>query len=69
MGFVLGGLIADRVEEAANVIIAFATIGGILAAGIAVARNREVTRWSASGGALGLGVGVLVAVADALIGG
>lgn len=68
-GFLLGAFFVDAVEDVGRVVITLGAIGGFAGAGIAGVLDRDVTRWGAIGGGLGLALGVLVAIVDAIVGG
>jgi hypothetical protein len=67
-GFLLGGLVAERLTQVAQTLIAFGSLGAILGAAVGAVTERDVATAAAVGGGVGVGVGVGVVVLDALVG-
>jgi hypothetical protein len=66
VGLLVGGALADRATEIAALLVAWGSVGGLLAAGFAALRGWSVAQWTAYGGLGGTGVGVVVLAVDAL---
>jgi len=66
-GFVLGGLLTDWLEDTARVLVTLGAISGFAGAAIGGILNRDIERWGAVGGGVGLVVGAIVAIVDAIV--
>ncbi|MDX6633191.1 MAG: hypothetical protein QOG26_1196 [Solirubrobacterales bacterium] len=69
IGFLTGGVVARTIQDVGGILVVTGAVGGFIGGGLAVITGWDPTRGAAAGGLAGLLVGVLVFVADLLIGG
>jgi len=66
--FALGGTLDRELASAASVLTSLGTAGAIVGAAIGAIHDRDIPRWGAIGGGIGLALGVLALVFDAALG-
>ena len=64
IGFVLGGLLAQRFLDFTSVVLASVTIGTTIGAAYSAVVDRDITKFAAIGGGGGLVVGMLLGIVD-----
>jgi hypothetical protein len=66
-GFVLGGVVASRLTQIAQLLLVFGSLGALVGGSIGATLGRDVTTDAAVGGGFGLVLGLVVVTVDAVV--
>jgi hypothetical protein len=69
VGFVIGGIVTDAVASVTQALISSGSLGAMLGASLGGIRNADIPRWGAVGGGIGLIFGLVLLLANLIVGG